>query len=302
MPVAGSSSPRQRRAVSPLARRLAREAGIDLDGIAGTGPEGRIVKRDVELARAAGATPGAPEGPARRMLDQGVPAAPTPHAPLRIEMADRIGLAQRTVPQLVLGIDCRLDALLAARRADERTAASEPGAGAISLTALLVRALGLALADVPAANVSWCEAGVLHPAHSDIAVSVAVEGGWRAPVLRQAEAKSASLIARELRDLALRARSGRLEPEHYAGGASTIHNLGMHAIARMIPIVEPPRATCLAVGAAELRPIVAEGQIAVATVMSCTLAADLRVVDGVVAATLLARLKALIEDPGPIMA
>jgi pyruvate dehydrogenase E2 component (dihydrolipoamide acetyltransferase) len=273
--------------VSPLARRMARELGIDLAAIAGSGPEGRIVKRDVERARAAAAAPGTPAGPPRAATGASMPGAVTPHPPLRAMTAGRIGFAQRTVPQLVLEIDCRLDALLAARRAD----------GSVSLTAHFVKALALALADVPAANVGWSEAGVMHHAHSDVAVSIAVEGGHLTPVLKQVDEKPLTAIARELRDLAFRARSGHLEAGRSAAGSSAIHNLGMHGIARLAPIVEPPQATCLAIGTAEPRPVVAAGQLTIATVANCTLAADLRVVDGVVAATLLSRLKMLIEAP-----
>lgn len=284
----------RRRPASPLARRLARIASLDLDAISGSGPAGRVVKRDVETAvasRAARGEASAPAGPAARS-DASPGARPVDR--VAAELAARVALTQRTIPHVRLAADCRIDALLEARRRDNGSP--------ISLTALLVKALAIALADVPAANVSWSGTGVQHHARGDVAVSIAVEGGYVLGVVKEADTLTAGEVAGALAALTRRAREERLPAEIDAGGASVIHNLGMHGVTLMDPILEPPRGTALAIGAAEPRAVAIDGRLAVATVIRCTLAADLRALDGKVAAELLARVKALIEAPGPWMA
>lgn len=302
---------------SPLARRLAAAAGIDLASLRGSGPHGRIVAADIGDAPAKAAAPAAParetpavpaappaaRGPAspmppglsddaiQRMFAPGSFAI-EPHTPMRRIIADRLTLAKTTIPHFYLSLDCRLDSLLAARgRMNERAGVK------LSVNDFVIKALGLALARVPAANATWTEEGLLMHAHADIAVAVAVEGGLFTPVVRRAEAKTLGAISGEMKELAARARSKRLAPHEYQGGSSSISNLGMFGIRRFDAVINPPHATILAVGTAERRAIVVEEAITIATMLSVTLSCDHRVVDGALGAELLNAFKTFIEDP-----
>ncbi len=306
----------QRIIASPLAKRLGRLAGIDLNALAGSGPHGRIVKRDIEAAIAAGqAGAKGPRGEiAVARAGFAAPAALSddkilalydkgtyeiiPHDKMRRIIAERLTLAKQTIPHYYLSIDCRLDELLAAReRMNEAAPHDGPRAYKLSVNDFIIKAMALALQEVPQANATWTEAGMLRHKYSDVGVAVAVEGGLFTPVVHQAEMKSLSEISNEMRDLADRARKRRLAPHEYQGGTTSISNLGMYGIKNFDAVINPPHATILAVGAAERRPIVAGEEIEAASVMNVTLSCDHRVVDGATGATLLSAFKVFIEDP-----
>jgi pyruvate dehydrogenase E2 component (dihydrolipoamide acetyltransferase) len=299
---------------SPLARRLAREAGIDLASIRGSGPHGRIIKRDIEAALAepgkviamrpareaaprSAAPPAMSDEQILALYEKGTYEL-VPHDNMRRIIAERLTLAKQTIPHFYLSIDCRIDALLEARERINASAPKEgPRAFKLSVNDFIIKAWALALQQVPAANATWTEQGTLRHKYSDIGVAVAVEGGLFTPVVRHAEMKSLSEISNEMRDLAERARKRRLAPHEYQGGTTSISNLGMYGIKVFDAVINPPHATILAVGMGEKRPIVVGDRIEIATMMSCTLSCDHRVVDGALGAELLAAFKALIEDP-----
>jgi pyruvate dehydrogenase E2 component (dihydrolipoyllysine-residue acetyltransferase) len=307
----------ERLLVSPLARRLARQAGLDLARLKGSGPHGRIVKRDIEAALggdgavplpagqsiatrpapAAGAVAALSDDKILALYDKGTYEI-IPHDKMRRVIAERLTLAKQTIPHFYLSIDCRLDELMRAR---ERMNASAPRDGPraykLSVNDFIIKAMALALQEVPAANATWTEAGMLHHKYSDVGVAVAVEGGLFTPVVHQAEMKSLSEISNEMRDLAERARKRRLAPHEYQGGTTSISNLGMFGIKSFDAVINPPHATILAVGAAERRAVVAGEHLEPATVMDVTLSCDHRVVDGATGAALLAAFKTFIEDP-----
>ncbi|MGD9869172.1 MAG: pyruvate dehydrogenase complex dihydrolipoamide acetyltransferase [Hyphomicrobiales bacterium] len=306
--------------VSPLARRIAADRGIDLSAITGSGPHGRIVKRDVEKAQPAGDTAKAAEAaPVSRgelMAPSAAKAVPAmsddaiftlyekgsyelvPHDGMRRTIAQRLTQAKSTIPHFYLTMDCKLDALLAARQRLNALSAKEgPRAFKISVNDLIIKAMAMALQKIPAANATWTEQGILRHRSSDIGVAVAIEGGLFTPVIRHAEVKSLSEISNEMKDLAERARKRRLKPEEYQGGTTAISNLGMFGVKSFDAVINPPHATILAVGTGEKRPIVEGDQIKVATVMSCTLSCDHRVVDGALGAELLDAFKGFIEEP-----
>ncbi len=302
---------------SPLARRIAREKGIDLAALAGSGPHGRIVRADVEKAQ-----PGrtvAPQLPTQSLVVSPAPPAVlpqamtdeqilalyeagsyeiVPHDNMRRTIAQRLTVAKSTIPHFYLSIDCELDSLLAARaRLNERSPKDGPGAYKLSVNDFIIKAMALALQRVPAANATWTERGILRHKRSDIAVAVAVEGGLFTPVIRHAEAKSLAEISNEMKDLAERARKKRLAPHEYQGGTTSISNLGMFGIKAFDAVINPPHSSILAVGEGQQRALVKGGQIVPATVMSVTLSCDHRVVDGALGAALLAAFKGFIEEP-----
>jgi pyruvate dehydrogenase E2 component (dihydrolipoamide acetyltransferase) len=221
-----------------------------------------------------------------------------PHDAMRKIIAQRLTQSKQTIPHFYLSVECRLDELLGARERLNAVAPKEgPRSYKLSVNDFIIKALALALQQVPAANATWTEGGILRHKYSDIGVAVAVEGGLFTPVIRHAEVKSLSEISNEMKDLADRARKRRLAPHEYQGGTTSISNLGMYGIRSFDAVINPPHATILAVGAGEKRAVVAGDRIEVATVMSCTLSCDHRVVDGVIGAALLKAVKALIEDP-----
>ena len=321
MAAAASKSTHERIFASPLARRLAKAAGIEIDALAGSGPHGRIVKRDVESALANGhaaakaGTQVAPRGstaPAaatasalQGMSDDKILALydknsyeVVPHDGMRKVIAQRLTLSKQTVPHFYLTVECRLDELLRARERMNQTSPKDgPRAFKLSVNDFVIKAMGLALQQVPTANVTWTEAGTLRHKYSDVGVAVAVEGGLFTPVIRHAELKSLSEISNEMKDLAERARKRRLAPHEYQGGTTSISNLGMYGIKSFDAVINPPHATILAVGAGEKRPVVVGDKVEVATIVSCTLSCDHRVVDGAVGAELLNAFKMLMEDP-----
>jgi pyruvate dehydrogenase E2 component (dihydrolipoamide acetyltransferase) len=300
----------QRIFASPLARRLAAEGGLDLAGVTGSGPHGRIVKTDVEAALAAAkaapppkpAAEPTPAKPAPAPVTEGMAAYDeVPHSTMRKVIAKRLSESKRDIPHYYLTIDCNLDAVLELRA--KLNARSPEGAGAfkLSINDFLIRAVALALKAYPEANSAWTDDALRLFKTVDVAVAVATPNGLITPVVRNADAKGLAAIAGEVRDLALRARDGKLKPEDYQGGTFTVSNLGMYGIREFSAIINPPQSCLLAVGAAEKRPIVKDGALAVATMATCTLSADHRSVDGAKGAEFLAIFKRLVEDPLTMM-
>jgi pyruvate dehydrogenase E2 component (dihydrolipoamide acetyltransferase) len=292
--------------VTPLARRLAGERGIDLTRIKGSGPHGRIVAKDVEQARSASAfvAAGDASGPTADQIKAVYADTPFEEVPLdnmRRTIARRLTDAKQTVPHFYLSLDVALDAVLKLR--EEANAAAAKGADGepaykLSVNDFVIKALAHALQRIPAANAVWAEDRILRFTHSDIGVAVAVEGGLMTPVIRRAEAKSLSAISTEMKDLATRARVRKLAPQEYQGGVSAVSNLGMYGIREFSAIINPPQSTILAVGAGQRRPIEApDGSVAFSTQMTATLSCDHRVVDGALGAELLAAFKAALEHP-----
>ena len=297
---------------SPLARRLAKEASIDLNRVQGSGPHGRVIARDIEAARSGKGlrAPGAPIAAAplattpsdaqiRTLYEDGSYDF-VPHDSMRKIIAQRLTLSKQTIPHFYLTLDCDIGKLLAARAEINETAPKgKEGKPAykISVNDFVIKALALALQRVPDANVTWTESGMLHHKHSDIGVAVAIPGGLITPVVRNAEAKSLSVISNEMKDYAARARTRHLKPHEYQGGSAAISNLGMYGIKDFAAVINPPHATILAVGAGEERAVVRNGQLAVANVMTVTLSTDHRAVDGALGAEMLAAFKLLIENP-----
>ena len=293
---------------SPLARRIAGDGGVDLAALTGSGPHGRILRRDVEAAISApggkavstGATPtgAGPVGAAGASASV-VPASPgashlEPNSQMRKIIADRLQQSKATAPHFYLTVDCEIDTLLESRRMMNDRA---PEGVKISVNDLIIRAAAMALVKVPKANASWEGDNTRLFHHADIAMAVAVDGGLVTPVIWAAEQKGLAEIATTSRDLAARAREGRLAPEEFSGGSFTISNLGMYGIREFAAVINPPQGAILAVGAGEERPVVRDGQLAVATVMTVTLSADHRVVDGAVGAEWLQAFKGFIEAP-----
>ncbi len=306
-------------AASPLARRLAKEAGLDLAAIQGSGPHGRIVERDVLAAKsggapkaaaapqAAAAAPKAAAAPAPSMSDDQVKKLfaegsyeEVPHDGMRKTIAKRLLEAKQTIPHFYLTIDCQLDALLALREQINAAAPVTDGKPAykLSVNDFVIKAHALALKRVPEANVSWTDGAMLKHKHADVGVAVSIPGGLITPIIRDACHKSLSAISNEMKDYAARAKARKLKPEEYQGGTTAVSNLGMFGVKDFAAIVNPPHATILAVGAGEKRPVVkADGTLGVATVMSVTLSTDHRAVDGALGAELMAAFKQLIENP-----
>ncbi|MGZ8390296.1 MAG: pyruvate dehydrogenase complex dihydrolipoamide acetyltransferase [Rhodoplanes sp.] len=301
---------------SPLARRLAREAGIELSGLEGSGPHGRIVARDIEQAKqgrgqrapsAAPAAPAATPPPVLAPSDEAVRALYepgsyefAPHDQMRRIIAQRLVLAKQTIPHFYLTVTCTIDGLLRAREEINAAAPKDKDgkpAWKLSVNDFVIKALALALMRVPEANVTWTEAGMLKHKHADVGVAVAIPGGLITPIVRQADTKGLSAISAEMKDFAARARTRRLKPEEYQGGATVVSNLGMYGIEEFAAVINPPHATILAVGAGEERAVVRSGKIEVATQMKATLSTDHRAVDGALGAELISAFKALIEHP-----
>ncbi|MEC8310311.1 MAG: pyruvate dehydrogenase complex dihydrolipoamide acetyltransferase [Pseudomonadota bacterium] len=289
-PAAVSSAPANRIFASPLARRIAADRGVDLASLSGSGPHGRILRRDVEAAETAPAA-------VRPAVDQAVVQGAStlePNSQMRRIIASRLQESKQTAPHFYLTVDCEIDALLAARRQMNDQA---PEGVKISVNDLLIRAAAMALIKVPKANASWEGENTRLFTHADIAMAVAVDGGLVTPVIWAAEKKGLAEIASVSRDLATRARDGKLAPEEFTGGSFTISNLGMYGVREFAAVINPPQGAILAVGAGEQRPVVKDGQLAVATVMTVTLSADHRVVDGAVGAEWLQAFKGYVEAP-----
>nr|WP_312477322.1 pyruvate dehydrogenase complex dihydrolipoamide acetyltransferase [Achromobacter ruhlandii] len=287
---ADAPAPGTRRFASPLARRLAAQWHVNLLDVQGTGPRGRIVRRDVEAARDRAPLAAAPQS--SRAAGRRVP-----HSGMRRAIARRLTESKQQVPHFYLTVDCRMDALLALR-----AQANQGGAVKLSVNDFIVRAAALALREVPEVNASWHDDAIEFHAGADISVAVATDGGLVTPIVRDADVKPLSAIAAEIVELAGRAKVNRLKPEEFTGGSLTVSNLGMYGIKQFAAIINPPQAAILAVGAAERRPVVDDnGDLKAATVMTVTLSADHRVVDGAVGARWLAAFRALIEAPVRIL-
>ncbi|MDI7923013.1 pyruvate dehydrogenase complex dihydrolipoamide acetyltransferase [Ferirhizobium litorale] len=306
---------------SPLARRLANEAGIDIASVAGSGPHGRVVKADVETAVAGGTAKAAASAPAPAAAGAPTPAAPAmakapsddavlklfepgsyelvPHDGMRKTIAKRLVESKQTIPHFYVSVDCELDALLALRTQLNDAAPRKDGAPAykLSVNDMVIKAMALALRDVPDANVSWTENNMVKHKHADVGVAVSIPGGLITPIIRQAETKSLSAISNAMRDLGKRAKERKLKPEEYQGGTTAVSNMGMMGVKNFAAVVNPPHATILAVGAGEQRVIVKNGAMVIANVMAVTLSTDHRCVDGALGAELLAAFKGYIENP-----
>ncbi|WP_122520061.1 pyruvate dehydrogenase complex dihydrolipoamide acetyltransferase [Pannonibacter phragmitetus] len=306
---------------SPLARRLASQNGLDLKAIAGSGPHGRIVQRDIEAALKSGtgkAAPAAAAAPAEapKAAAAAAPAGPSkeqvlklfaegsyelvPHDGMRKTIAKRLTESKQTIPHFYVSLDCELDALLALRaQLNDAAPKSKDGKPAykLSVNDMVIKAMALALRDVPDANVSWTDDAMVKHKHADVGVAVSIPGGLITPIIRSAEQKALSTISNEMKDLGQRAKDRKLKPEEYQGGTTAVSNMGMMGVKSFSAVVNPPHATILAVGAGEQRPVVRNGALAVATVMTVTLSTDHRCVDGALGAELLGAFKGYIENP-----
>ncbi|WP_315807346.1 MULTISPECIES: pyruvate dehydrogenase complex dihydrolipoamide acetyltransferase [unclassified Bradyrhizobium] len=303
---------------SPLARRLAKDAGIDLSRISGTGPHGRVIARDVEEAKAgrglkAPAAAPAAAGPAlapsmsdKQILSLFEPGSYeiVPHDGMRRTIAQRLTASVQNVPHFYLTIDCDIGKLLAAREEINAAAPKDKEKKALyklSVNDFVIKAMAVALQKIPDCNVSWTEGGMVKHKHSDIGVAVAMPGGLITPIIRKAETKTLSVISGEMKDFAARARARKLKPEEYQGGTTAVSNLGMYGINHFTAVINPPHATILAVGTSEERPVVRNGKIEVASMMSVTLSCDHRAIDGALGAELIGAFKQLIENPVMMM-
>jgi pyruvate dehydrogenase E2 component (dihydrolipoamide acetyltransferase) len=301
---------------SPLARRLAKEAGIELARIVGSGPHGRVIARDVEQAKsgkglkAPGAAPSAP-ALAPSMSDKQILALfepgsyeIVPHDGMRRTIAQRLTASIQSIPHFYLTIDCDIGKLLTAREEINKQAPTDKEKKPLyklSVNDFVIKAMAVALQRIPNCNVSWTEAGMLKHKHSDIGVAVAMPGGLITPIIRNAETKSLSTISSEMKDFAARARARKLKPEEYLGGTTAVSNLGMYGINHFTAVINPPHATILAVGTSEERPVVRAGKIEIAHMMSVTLSCDHRAIDGALGAELIGAFKMLIENPVMMM-
>jgi len=312
-PAAAPGSGGQRVFASPLARRIAQQQGIDISGIHGSGPNGRIVRADLANAPAGGTAKAAP-GAATPQRPATLPAAPSfnafgepefeliPHTTMRKTIARRLQESKQFVPHFYLTVDCEIDRLLALReQANAGSPKDGPGAYKLSVNDFVIKALALALKHVPKANASWSDEGIKQYKTADISVAVAIPNGLITPIIRQAESKTLTQISAEMKELAGRAKANKLKPEDYTGGSASLSNLGMFGIKSFSAIINPPQATILAVGAGEQRPVVKNGELAIATVMSATLAVDHRAVDGALGSELLAAFKRLVESPAAML-
>jgi len=302
--------------VSPLARRMAANAGIDLNAVAGSGPHGRIVKADIEAALQGG-KPAARSAPAAAPMAAPVAAKPpapmpapspgqagvppfelVPTTTMRKVIARRLTEAEQ-IPHFFLTVDCHIDPLLKVR-ADLNTRGEKDGFK-LSVNDFVIKTAALALRKMPAVNAAWTDDGMMMFKSIDVSVAVALPAGLITPIIHRADQKGLATISSEMKDLAGRAREGKLKPEEFQGGTFSISNLGMYGMREFTAILNPPQSCILAVGAGEQRPVVKDGALAIQTMMSCTLTCDHRVVDGALGAEFLGVIKKLIEDPLSMM-
>ena len=317
-PLAGAHG--ERVFASPLARRMAAQAGIDLSALTGSGPGGRIVRADIEAARngvpAVGVVPvgavpvGAPvAAPAPRLpapLPAAAIAAPhrvVAHTSIRKIIARRLTEAKSTIPHFYVSMDIELDAMIAIQDAlnAKSPARDQPGSYFITINDVVIKATAAALRRIPEVNASWTADGMVFYDDVDISVAVAIPDGLITPIVRKADQKGLLTISREMRDLATRARAGKLKPEEFLGGGFSISNMGMFGVKEFSAIINPPQAAILAVATGAKRPVVRNGALAIATVMTCTLSVDHRVVDGALGARWLREFKTILEDPLSLM-
>jgi pyruvate dehydrogenase E2 component (dihydrolipoamide acetyltransferase) len=302
---------------SPLARRLAKDAGIELSRIDGSGPHGRVIARDVEQAKsgkglkAPAAAPAGGPALAPSMSDKQILALfepgsyeVVPHDGMRRTIAQRLTASVQTIPHFYLTIDCDIGKLLAAREEINTAAPKDKDKKPLyklSVNDFVIKAMAVALQRIPNCNVSWTEGGMLKHRHSDVGVAVAMPGGLITPIIRKAETKTLSAISNEMKDFAARARARKLKPEEYQGGTTAVSNLGMYGINHFTAVINPPHASILAVGASEERPVVRNGKIEIASIMSVTLSCDHRAIDGALGAELIGAFRQLIENPVMMM-
>nr|WP_182419227.1 pyruvate dehydrogenase complex dihydrolipoamide acetyltransferase [Bartonella sp. HY038] len=309
---------------SPLARRLAKDGGLDIATVVGTGPHGRVIKRDVEAALQSGTAKVATNATSNAAAQTSASAAPTisapsddavlklfkedeyevvPHDTMRKTIARRLVESKLTVPHFYVTVDCELDALLKLRAELNSAApmvkndAGTAPAYKLSVNDMVIKAVAMALKAQPDANVSWLDSGMIRHKHADIGVAVSIPNGLITPIVRHADEKSLSAISNEMKDLAKRARERKLKPEEYQGGSSSVSNMGMFGVKSFSAIVNPPQATIFAIGAGIQRAVVKDGALAIASVMSVTISTDHRAVDGALAAQLAQTFKGLIENP-----
>ena len=299
---------------SPLARRMAAQSGVNLATLAGSGPGGRIVKADIEAALAKG--PAAAPAPIAAATASAAPApkpaaAPVaisaphtlvPHTTIRRVIARRLTEAKATIPHFYVSMDIEIDALLKLR-ADLNSRSAKDGAGAFKLSVndLIIKAAARTLRQVPKVNASWTEDAIAFYDDVDISIAVSIADGLITPIIRKADQKGLAAISNEMKDLAARAKSGKLKPDEFQGGGFSISNMGMYGVSSFSAIINPPQAAILAVAAGQQRPVVKNGALAIATVMTCTLSVDHRVVDGALGAEWMAAFKAIVEDPLSLM-
>ncbi len=293
---------------SPLARRMAQQAGLSLDGVAGSGPNGRIVKADVEAALA---KPAAAPQPARAAAPAPKPAAPVaitaphtaiPNSTMRKVIARRLAESKATIPHFYVTMDMQIDALLKLRAdLNARSPKDGPGAFKLSVNDLVIKATAATLKRYPGCNATWTDEATIQYSDVDISIAVSIPDGLITPIIRKADQKGLAAISAEMKDLAARAKAGKLKPEEFQGGGFSISNMGMYGVSDFAAIINPPQAGILAVSAGEQRPVVKDGALAIATVMTCTLSVDHRVIDGALAAEFMQALKRTIEDPLSLM-
>ena len=292
--------------VSPLARRMAQQAGLALEGLQGTGPNGRIVKADIEAVLAvvpASAPPATPiPAPTPAAAAIAAPHRLVPHTTMRRVIARRLSESKQTIPHFYLTVDVALDSLLKVRsELNARSPKEGPGAFKLSVNDLVIKASAQALARHPRVNASYTEEGIVEYEDIDISVAVAIPDGLITPIIRKADRKGLAAISNEMKELSERAKAGKLKPEEFQGGGFSISNLGMYGIRDFSAVINPPQAAILAVGTGEARPVVKDGALGVATIMTCTLSVDHRVIDGVLGAAWLVSFKGAIEDPLSLM-
>ncbi len=300
-----------RQFVSPLARRMAQQAGLDLAGLAGSGPHGRIVKADIEAAlRSPSGAPAAAPAPATAPAARAPAPAPVitaphrlvPNSTMRKVIARRLTEAKRDIPHFYVSMDIEIDALLKLREdLNARSPKDGPGAFRLSVNDLIIKAAAVTLRRIPKVNASYTEDNVILYDDVDISVAVSIPDGLITPIVRQADRKGLAAISTEMKDLAARAKTGKLKPEEFQGGGFSISNMGMYGVSDFAAVINPPQAAILAVAAGQQRPVVKNGALAIATVMTCTLSVDHRVVDGALGAEWLAAFKAVVEDPMSLM-
>ncbi len=297
---------------SPLARRMAQQAGLDLGALAGSGPNGRIVKADIEAALAKGPAPKAAPAPAAAAPAAPAPKAPAapitaphqavPHSTMRKVIARRLSESKRDIPHFYVSMDIELDALLKLRsQLNANSPKDGPGAFKLSVNDLVIKAAAVTLRRIPKVNASWTDDATILYDDVDVSVAVSIPDGLITPIIRKADQKGLAAISNEMKDLAARAKAGKLKPEEFQGGGFSISNMGMYGVRDFAAIINPPQAGILAVSAGEQRPVVKDGALAIATVMTCTLSVDHRIVDGALAAEWIAEFKRIVENPLSLM-
>ncbi|AQS84572.1 MAG: pyruvate dehydrogenase complex dihydrolipoamide acetyltransferase [Acetobacter aceti] len=282
---------------SPLAKRIAKDAGIDLSTLKGSGPNGRIVKKDVEAAKAGGGASAPKSAPVAAYTPGG--STSTPHSTMRKVIARRLTESKTTVPHFYVSVDVKLDALMALRsQLNAASPAEGPDAFKLSVNDLLIKAAAVTLRRVKGVNVSYTDEALIEYNDVDISVAVSIPDGLITPIIRQADRKSLREISNEMKDLASRARAGKLKPEEFQGGSFSISNMGMFGVSSFSAIINPPQAGILAIAAGEKRAVVKpDGSLGVATVMTVTLSVDHRAIDGALAAKWTSSFREVVENP-----